>query len=154
MKNENQIESLGKSTVSDAELESVIGANQDLYNKLNQLPEIEALSSITDKSEENKSKSENSIFFKKNISKLKSFYYKNELIRYASWALILIFLSTMALTILEYEMFYNDMISDVEGSFTFGHDEPNWLDTFSIHFGGLLLPLLPLGTEMLAQLLI
>ena len=130
MKNENQIESLGKSTVSDAELESVIGANQDLYNKLNQLPEIEALSSITDKSEENKSKSENSIFFKKNISKLKSFYYKNELIRYASWALILIFLSTMALTILEYEMFYNDMISDVEGSFTFGHDEPNWLDTF------------------------
>ena len=130
MKNENQIESLGKSTVSDAELESVIGANQDLYNKLNQLPEIEALSSITDKSEENKSKSEDSIFFKKNISKLKSFYYKNELIRYASWALILIFLSTMALTILEYEMFYNDMISDVEGSFTFGHDKPNWLDTF------------------------
>ncbi len=130
MKNENQIESLGKNTVSDAELESVIGANQDLYNKLNQLPEIEALSSITDKSEENKSKSEDSIFFKKNISKLKSFYYKNELIRYASWALILIFLSTMALTILEYEMFYNDMISDVEGSFTFGHDEPNWLDTF------------------------
>ena len=130
MKNENQIEALGKNTVSDAELESVIGANQDLYNKLNQLPEIEALSSITDKSEENKSKSEDSIFFKKNISKLKSFYYKNELIRYASWALILIFLSTMALTILEYEMFYNDMISDVEGSFTFGHDKPNWLDTF------------------------
>ena len=130
MKNENQIEALGKNTVSDAELESVIGANQDLYNKLNQLPEIEALSSITDKSEENKSKSEDSIFFKKNISKLKSFYYKNELIRYASWALILIFLSTMALTILEYEMFYNDMINDVEGSFTFGHDEPNWLDTF------------------------
>ncbi len=130
MKNENQIEALGKNTVSDAELESVIGANQDLYNKLNQLPEIEALSSITDKSEENRSKSEDSIFFKKNISKLKSFYYKNELIRYASWALILIFLSTMALTILEYEMFYNDMISDVEGSFTFGHDKPNWLDTF------------------------
>ena len=130
MKNENQIEAIGKDTVSDAELESVIGANQDLYNKLNQLPEIEALSSITDKSEENKSKSEDSIFFKKNISKLKSFYYKNELIRYASWALILIFLSTMALTILEYEMFYNDMISDVEGSFTFGHDRPNWLDTF------------------------
>ena len=130
MKNENQIEALGKNTVSDAELESVIGANQDLYNKLNQLPEIEALSSITDKSEENKSKSEDSIFFKKNISKLKSFYYKNELIRYASWALILIFLSTMALTILEYEMFYNSMISDVEGSFTFGHDKPNWLDTF------------------------
>ena len=130
MKNENQLEALGKNTVSDAELESVIGANQDLYNKLNQLPEIEALSSITDKSEENRSKSEDSIFFKKNISKLKSFYYKNELIRYASWALILIFLSTMALTILEYEMFYNDMISDVEGSFTFGHDKPNWLDTF------------------------
>tara|TARA_Y100001978_G_C23696217_1_gene437727 strand:- start:634 stop:2031 length:1398 start_codon:yes stop_codon:yes gene_type:complete len=130
MKNENQIEALGKNTVSDAELESVIGANQDLYNKLNQLPEIEALSSITDKSEENRSKSEDSIFFKKNISKLKSFYYKNELIRYASWALILIFLSTMALTILEYEMFYNDMIKDVEGSFTFGHDKPNWLDTF------------------------
>ena len=41
MKNENQIEALGKNTVSDAELESVIGANQDLYNKLNQLPEIE-----------------------------------------------------------------------------------------------------------------
>ena len=52
------------------------------------------------------------------------------------------------------KMFYGmSVISDVEGSFTFGHDRPNWLDTFfRLHFGGLLLPSLPLGTEMSAQL--
>ena len=27
-------------------------------------------------------------------------------------------------------MFYNDMISDVEGSYTFGRETPNWVDTF------------------------
>ena len=28
------------------------------------------------------------------------------------------------------DRFYNDMVGDVEGSFTFGDNKPNWMDTF------------------------
>ena len=100
-----------------------------LYDKLNELPEIEALDSLAEEEEEKRGrskKSKSSIDF---ISKIKSVYHENELVRYASWALVLIFLSTSALTILEYDMFYNDMVSDVEGSFTFGRDMPCLLYT-------------------------
>ena len=44
--------------------------------------------------------------------------------------MVLILISTTALTILEYDMFYNDVVTDVDGSFIFGTTEPNWLDTF------------------------
>ena len=64
------------------------------------------------------------------IDKINAFYTENELVRYASWALVLILLSTSALTVLEYDMFYSDVAADVDGSFTFGDTEPNWLDTF------------------------
>ena len=130
MKNESHLEALDQQDISEVELNNVIDANKDLYDKLNELPEIEALDSLIEEEEEKKGrnkKSKSSIDF---INKIKSFYYENELVRYASWALVLIFLSTTALTILEYDMFYNDMVSDVEGSFTFGRDIPNWLDTF------------------------
>ena len=130
MKNESQKEASGQQDISEVELNNVIDANKDLYDKLNELTEIEALDSQIEEEEEKRDrnkKSKSSIDF---INNIKSFYYENELVRYASWALVLIFLSTTALTILEYDMFYNDMVSDVEGSFTFGRDMPNWLDTF------------------------
>ena len=130
MKNESHIEALDQQDISEVELNNVIDANKDLYDKLNELPEIEALDSLVEEEEGKRGrskKSKSSIDF---INKIKSIYHENELVRYASWALVLIFLSTTALTILEYDMFYNDMVSDVEGSFTFGRDIPNWLDTF------------------------
>ena len=126
----NQIDPLLKSTISDEELDVVIGANKELYDRLNELPEIEALDSTIEDTNSKKGRDGETEFTLDIIAKIKSFYYENELIRYASWALILIFLSTTALTFLEYEMFYNDMISDVEGSFTFGGEIPNWVDTF------------------------
>ena len=130
MKNTSQKEALSQQDILEVELNNVIDANKDLYDKLNELPEIEALNSIVEEEEVRKDrnkKSKSSIYF---INKIKAVYHENELVRYASWALVLIFLSTTALTILEYDMFYNDMVSDVEGSFTFGRDMPNWLDTF------------------------
>ena len=68
--------------------------------------------------------------------------------------MLLILISTTALVILEYNMFYNDMVSDVEGSFTFGKEKPNWLDTFFHTLGGLWSPLQLSDMEMLVQLLI
>ena len=130
MKNDKQINPLQKNTISDDELDVVIGANKELYDRLNELPEIEALDSIVEVASSKKGSGGEKGFTLDIITKIKSFYHENELVRYASWALILIFLSTTALTFLEYEMFYNDMISDVEGSYTFGRETPNWVDTF------------------------
>ena len=116
--------------VTSTELDEVLDANKDLYNQLNQIPEIEAIEAISIEediaSESEKESNPLSEFF----SRVQGFYNDNELVRYASWALVLILLSTTALTILEYDMFYNDVIADVDGSFTFGDTEPNWLDTF------------------------
>ena len=42
MKNEKQINPLQDNIISDDELDNIIGANKDLYDKLNELPEIEA----------------------------------------------------------------------------------------------------------------
>ena len=130
MKNESHIEALDQEEISEVALNNVIDANKDLYDKLNELPEIEALDSLVEEEEEKKGRNKKSKSSIDLINKIKSVYHENELVRYASWALVLIFLSTTALTILEYDMFYNDMVSDVEGSFTFGKDMPNWLDTF------------------------
>ena len=116
--------------VTSTELDEVLDANKDLYDKLNQIPEIEAIEAISIEedisSESEKEYNPLSEFF----SRVQGFYNDNELVRYASWAFVLILLSTTALTILEYDMFYNDVIADVDGSFTFGNTEPNWLDTF------------------------
>ncbi|RPH06160.1 MAG: potassium channel protein [bacterium TMED46] len=116
--------------VTSTELDEVLDANKDLYDKLNQIPEIEAIEAISIEediaSESEKESNPLSDF----ISRVRGFYNDNELVRYASWALVLILISTTALTILEYDMFYNDVIADVDGSFTFGKTEPNWLDTF------------------------
>ena len=46
MKNESHIEALDQQDFSEVELNNVIDANKDLYDKLNELPEIEAMDSI------------------------------------------------------------------------------------------------------------
>ena len=130
MEKDNSIIKIKESEVSDIEINKVIGANKDLYDKLNQIPEIEALESIYIDQDEDISEEKKPNLIFNLISKIKSFYFGNELVRYASWALLLIFLSTTALTILEYDMFYDDMVQDVNESFIFGSDHPNWLDTF------------------------
>ena len=113
-----------------SDLDQVIEINKDLYSKLNAIPEIEALESIGIEEESEVEKKSDSSFISDYINKLKSIYFENELVRYASWAFILILLSTTALTIQEYEMFSNDVAQDIDGSFTFGGEEPNWVDTF------------------------
>ena len=130
MKNDRPIETSEELNIPESELNKVIGANKELYDKLNEIPEIEALDSILEEEEEKKVNEKESRFVFDLIKRVKSFYNDNELVRYASWALILIFISTSALTVLEYDMFYNDMVGDVEGSFTFGDNKPNWMDTF------------------------
>ena len=130
MKNDRPIENSEELNVPESELNKVIGLNKELYDKLNEIPEIEALDSILEEEEEKKVNEKESRFVFDLIKRVKSFYNDNELVRYASWALVLIFISTSALTVLEYDMFYNDMVGDVEGSFTFGDNKPNWMDTF------------------------
>ncbi len=130
MKNDRLVETSEELNVPESELNKVIGANKELYDKLNEIPEIEALDSILEEEEEKKVNEKESRFVFDLIKRVKSFYNDNELVRYASWALVLIFISTSALTVLEYDMFYNDMVGDVEGSFTFGDNKPNWMDTF------------------------
>ena len=114
----------------EIEIDKVIDANKGLFDSLNKIPEIEALDSIELDNEDISTKEKRFNPLLSLMENLKSFYFENDLIRYAVWALLLILISTTALVILEYDMFYNDMVSDVEGSFTFGKEKPNWLDTF------------------------
>ena len=130
MKKDIPLDQIQKEDVSNLEIDKVIDANKDLYASINKIPEIEALDSILVEEDKVAQHGKDSHLFLDFFKKVRVFYNENDLIRYASWALLLIFLSTTALTILEYDMFYNDMVGDVEGSFTFGVTEPNWLDTF------------------------
>ena len=105
MKNERQLNPLENKIISDKELDNIIGANKDLYDKLNELPVIEALDSFIDQEKSIDGIDRQKEFSLDLIAKIKSFYHENELVRYASWALILIFLSTTALTFLEEKVF-------------------------------------------------
>ena len=130
MNNDLPLDQIQEPEVSTSELDEVIGANKDLFDKLNKIPEIEALGTLLDEDEEKTKDSDETHPFLDVVHKIKSFYTGNDLIRYAAWAMVLILISTTALTILEYDMFYNDVVTDVDGSFIFGNTEPNWLDTF------------------------
>ena len=130
MNNELPLDQIQEPEVSTSELDEVIGANKDLFDKLNKIPEIEALGTVLDEDEEREKEGDKSHLLLDVVNKIKSFYTGNDLIRYAAWAMVLILISTTALTILEYDMFYNDVVTDVDGSFIFGNTEPNWLDTF------------------------
>ena len=116
--------------VSTTELDEVIHANKDLYDKLNKLPEIEALEAITLEDEEKKDDREESHLFLEALNNLKDLYTENDLVRYAAWAFVLILVSTSALTVTEYEMFKESVTGHVGETFVFGGDEPNWLDTY------------------------
>ena len=116
--------------VSTTELDEVIHANKDLYDKLNKLPEIEALEAIILEDEEKEDDREKSHLFLEALNNLKDLYTENDLVRYAAWAFVLILVSTSALTVTEYEMFKESVTGDVGETFVFGGDEPNWLDTY------------------------
>ena len=116
--------------VSTTELDEVIHANKELYDKLNKLPEIEALEAIAIEEEENLDRADKPHPFLVSLEKLKDFYTENELIRYASWSILLILISTTALTMIEYDMFKESVSGQVGKTFIFGGDEPNGLDTF------------------------
>ena len=130
MNNDIPLDQIQETEVSTSELDEVIGANKDLFDKLNKIPEIEALGTVLDEDDEKEKDSDKTHPLLDVVHKIKSFYKGNDLVRYAAWAMVLILISTTALTILEYDMFYNDVATDVDGSFIFGTTEPNWLDTF------------------------
>ena len=130
MNTDTPLDQVQDKEVSAKELDKVLDANKDLYDKLNQIPEIEAIEAISLEEEIVTGGEKTSNRLSELIDKINAFYTENELVRYASWALVLILLSTSALTVLEYDMFYSDVAADVDGSFTFGDTEPNWLDTF------------------------
>ena len=129
MKNDIPLDQIQEAEIPSGKLDEVIETNKNLYDKLNSLPGIESLDKVVEEEEESSVEQEASTFFIDQFDKIRNMYEGNDLFRYASWAILLIMISTTALTIQEYDMFYDNMMEDVEGSFTFG-GEPNWLDTF------------------------
>ena len=130
MNNEDPSDQTQGSEVSSQELDAVIDTNKELYDQLNAIPEIEALEAISIEEEKAEKQKDAPSPLVELVERIKSFYSENELVRYASWAFVLIFISTTALTILEYDMFKGSVADHTEGSFIFGNTEPNWLDTF------------------------
>ena len=130
MNNEVPSDQTQGSEVSSQELDAVIDTNKELYDQLNAIPEIEALEAISIEEEKAEKQKDAPGPLVELVERIKSFYSENELVRYASWAFVLIFISTTALTILEYDMFKGSVTDHTEGSFIFGNTEPNWLDTF------------------------
>ena len=130
MNKSNPLDQIQDSEVSASELDAVIDTNKELFDQLNAIPEIEALDSISieeDKHERERDKPNPIIEL---FNRVQVFYAENELTRYATWSLLLILISTSALTIIEYDMFNGSVKEHTEGSFIFGDKEPNWLDTF------------------------
>ena len=130
MNKSNPLDQIQDSEVSASELDAVIDTNKELFDQLNAIPEIEALDSISieeDKHERERDKPNPIIEL---FNRVQVFYTENELTRYATWSLLLILISTSALTIIEYDMFNGSVKEHTEGSFIFGDKEPNWLDTF------------------------
>ncbi|MFL2983095.1 MAG: potassium channel family protein [Candidatus Neomarinimicrobiota bacterium] len=130
MKNDVPLDQIQAEDVSPNELDAVLDTNKELYDKLNTIPEIEALDAIEVEEQEKEYIEDVSRPLFNIVEKLKSLYFENELARYASWAMVLILISTSALTFLEYDMFKDSVKEHTEGSFIFGNDDPNWLDTF------------------------
>ena len=118
------------SEISTSELDAVIDTNKELFDQLNAIPEIEALDAISIEEERHEKDQETPSALFEFFNRVNIFYTENELARYAVWSLLLILISTSALTIIEYDMFNDSVKGHTEGSFTFGDKEPNWLDTF------------------------
>ena len=52
MNNDLPLDQIQETEVSTSELDEVIGANKDLFDKLNKIPEIEALGTVLDEDDE------------------------------------------------------------------------------------------------------
>tara|TARA_B100000579_G_scaffold423061_1_gene425786 strand:- start:3172 stop:4569 length:1398 start_codon:yes stop_codon:yes gene_type:complete len=124
------LDQMQDSEVSETELDAVIDTNKELFDQLNAIPEIEALEAISIEDEKQEKEKEGTSTFTELFIRVQEFYSNNELARYATWASLLILLSTSALTVLEYDMFNASVKEHTEGSFIFGEEKPNWLDTF------------------------
>ena len=74
MKNESQTEALGQKEILDVELNNVIDANKDLYDKLNELPEMETLDSLIEKQEVQRSRDKKSKFSIDFINRIKLYF--------------------------------------------------------------------------------
>ena len=111
-------------------LNAAIERNKDLYDELNQLTELESVEPFDTGEEESLSDKKDEKVVSDTFRRLKNIYFENDLFRYAIWSIILMLVSTTALTIVEYDMFQGDVSGDIDGSFKFGDTEPNWLDTF------------------------
>ena len=124
------LDQIQDSEVSETDIDAVIDTNKELFDQLNSIPEIEALEAISIDDEKQEKDEEGSSAVSELLIKVQEFYSNNELARYATWAFFLILLSTSALTVLEYDMFNASVKEHAEGSFIFGEEEPNWVDTF------------------------
>ena len=101
MNNKTPLDQIQDSEVSSQELDAVIDTNKELYDQLNAIPEIEALEAISIEEETAEKQKDAPNPLVELVERIKSFYSENELVRYASWAFVLIFISTTALTFLE-----------------------------------------------------
>ena len=124
------LDQIQDSEVSETDIDAVIDTNKELFDQLNSIPEIEALEAISIDDEKQEKEEEGSSAVSELVVKVQEFYSNNELARYATWASLLILLSTSALTVLEYDMFNASVKEHAEGSFIFGEKDPNWMDTF------------------------
>ena len=124
------LDQIQDSEVSETDIDAVIDTNKELFDQLNSIPEIKALGAISIDDEKQEKEEEGSSAVSELLIKVQEFYSNNELARYATWASLLILLSTSALTVLEYDMFNASVKEHAEGSFIFGEKEPNWVDTF------------------------
>ena len=124
------LDQIQDSEVSETDIDAVIDTNKELFDQLNSIPEIEALEAISIDDEKQEKEEEGSSAVSELLIKVQEFYSNNELARYATWASLLILLSTSALTVLEYDMFNASVKEHAEGSFIFGEKDPNWVDTF------------------------
>ena len=102
----------------------------DFFDELNQFSDLETIQAVAEEEDKKAEKREGPHLMEKFFSKVISFYQENEFFRYARWSILLILVSTIALTIVEYDMFKESVMDDVGKTFIFGGDEPNWLDTF------------------------
>ena len=130
MNKNNPLDQIQDSEVSASELDAVIDTNKELFDQLNAIPEIEALDSISIEEDKHERERDRPNPIIELVNRVQVFYTENELTRYATWSLLLILISTSALTIIEYDMFNGSVKEHTEGSFIFGDKEPNWLDTF------------------------
>ena len=81
MKSNSDKKSSDSSQIKDNQLAKVLNANKDLYDKLNKIPEIEAIQSIEIEKEETPEHLKNSKFpIKETVSRIRTSYIENECI--------------------------------------------------------------------------